>query len=153
MPILRSVGDAPGFACAFLSQRHVPACQDVYSHGMRIVHLGLWKILDGSEQNMLKVQEIIASFKGAVPGCLEASAAPLTLFERSADSTSSFGAGDAAQLTNGYNWALYMIFDSPQSRIAYEDDPLHATVAPYLMPSLDGPVTQSILQADFPLPE
>ena len=102
---------------------------------------------------MLKVQEIVASFKGQVPGCLEASASPLTIFERSADSTSSFGAGDATQLANGYNWALHMIFDSPESRTAYEDDALHASVAPYLMPSLDGPVLESILQADFALPD
>ena len=120
---------------------------------MRIAHIGLWKILDGSEQNMVKVQEIIASFKGQIAGCLESSASPMIETPRSAASIKAFGAGDPSQLTDGYNWALYMIFDSKESRAAYEDDPLHASVAPYLMPSLDGPVTNSILQADFELPD
>ena len=56
-------------------------------------------------------------------------------------------------MSRGYNWALYMIFDSPESRAAYEDEPLHASVAPYLMPSLNGPITESVLQADFAIPD
>jgi len=118
---------------------------------MRVVHLGLWKvkqeaIADGIEA----VQEEVRSYRDRIEGVLESHCEPVETFRLPGDLAQAVG-GQTAGFGRGYNYVLYMVFDSPESRHAYDSERIHVAIAkPVLEVNEAG--LDSIYMVDFEIP-
>ena len=121
---------------------------------MRVVHMGLWRVREDHDPAVLaRAQEKVAAFRETVPGCLEATLAPLYVPEMGAADRDTFGSlADFRDMARGYNWIIYTIWDSEASRAGYEEHPAHLALRDECLALWVGDAAESALVFDLRLP-
>lgn len=122
---------------------------------MRVVHMGLWKVKEDADPAMIKrAQEKVAKFTEILPGCLEATVAPLYVPEMGQADLDTFGnmAGGFEEMARGYNYILYTVFESEAARQVYEEHPAHMDLKDECLAIWIGDASESALVFDLRLP-
>jgi hypothetical protein len=122
---------------------------------MRVVHMGLWKVKEQADPAMVqRAQEKVAKFTEILPGCLEATVAPLYVAEMGQADQETFGnsAGGFEEMARGYNYILYTVFESEEARRIYEEHPAHMALQEECLALWIGDAAESVLVFDLRLP-
>jgi hypothetical protein len=121
---------------------------------MRVVHMGLWRVREDFDPAVLAMaQQKVAAFRATVPGCLESTLAPLYVAEMGAADRETFGAlADFEEMARGYNWIIYMVFESEAARAGYEENPAHMALQDECLALWVGDAAESALVFDLRLP-
>jgi Stress responsive A/B Barrel Domain len=121
---------------------------------MRVVHMGLWRVKDDADPAIIRrAQEKVANFTETVPGCIEALVAPLYVPEMGAADRETFGnLAGFEEMARGYNYILYMVFESEMARDEYEDHPAHMALKDECLALWVGDASEAALVFDLRLP-
>ena len=121
---------------------------------MRVVHMGLWRVREHADPAVIRrAQEKVANFTETVPGCVEAGAAPLYVPEMGEADRETFGnLAGFEEMARGYNYILYMVFESEKARDDYEDHPAHMALKDECLALWVGDASESALVFDLRLP-
>jgi hypothetical protein len=121
---------------------------------MRVVHMGLWRVKDDADPAIMhRAQVKVARFTETVPGCLEAAVAPLYVPEMGKADRETFGnLAGFEEMARGYNYILYMVFESERARDEYEDHPAHMALKDECLALWVGDASESALVFDLRLP-
>jgi Stress responsive A/B Barrel Domain len=117
--------------------------------------MGLWKVKADADPAMIqRAQDKVARFTEILPGCLEATVAPLYVPEMSEADKKTFGAGAGGfeELARGYNYIIYTVFESEAARQIYEEHPAHMDLRDECLAIWIGDAAESALVFDLRLP-
>jgi len=121
---------------------------------MRVVHMGLWRVKHDADPAIIRrAQEKVANFTETVPGCIEALVAPLYVPEMGQADRETFGnLAGFEEMARGYNYILYMVFESEIARDEYEDHPAHVALKDECLALWVGDASEAALVFDLRLP-
>lgn len=117
--------------------------------------MGLWKVKQDADPAIIKrAQDKVAKFTEILPGCLEATVAPLYVAEMSQADLDTFGnmAGGFEEMARGYNYILYTVFETEAARQVYEEHPAHMDLRDECLAIWIGDASESALVFDLRLP-
>jgi hypothetical protein len=116
--------------------------------------MGLWRVREDFDPAVLATAERkVAAFRETVPGCLESTLAPLYVAEMGEADRTTFGSlADFEEMARGYNWILYMVFESEAARAGYEENPVHMDLQDQCLALWVGDAAESALVFDLRLP-
>ena len=120
---------------------------------MRVVHMGLWRVRSNADPAVIgRAQEKVANFTETVPGCMEAVVAPLYVPQMGVADRETFGnLAGFEEMARGYNYILYMVFESEEARDTYEDHPAHMALKDECLALWVGDAAESVLVFDLRL--
>ena len=122
---------------------------------MRVVHMGLWRVRGSADPAVIaRAQEKVAELHRGCARVRRGGRGARSMSLRWGRLTARRSATSAGfeEMARGYNYILYMVFESEWARDNYEDHPAHMALKDECLALWVGDASESALVFDLRLP-